>query len=38
MRFYLKFELAAADVTRARAWYSDVLGLEPVDPDEEALV
>ena len=38
MRFTLKFELAAADVARARAWYSDVLGVEPVDPDEEALV
>jgi catechol 2,3-dioxygenase-like lactoylglutathione lyase family enzyme len=38
MRFTLKFELAAADVARAKAWYSGVLGLEPVDPDDEALV
>jgi catechol 2,3-dioxygenase-like lactoylglutathione lyase family enzyme len=38
MRFTLKFELAAADVKRARAWYSDVLGLEPDDPDGEQLV
>ena len=38
MRFTLKFELAAADLARARAWYSDVLGLEPVDPEEDALV
>jgi catechol 2,3-dioxygenase-like lactoylglutathione lyase family enzyme len=41
MRFTLKFELAAADLARARAWYSDVLGLEPVEPvepDAEQLV
>lgn len=38
MRFTLKFELAAADVARATAWYSDVLGLKPVDPDGEELV
>jgi catechol 2,3-dioxygenase-like lactoylglutathione lyase family enzyme len=38
MRFTLKFELAAADLARARAWYSEVLGLEPVDPDADALV
>jgi catechol 2,3-dioxygenase-like lactoylglutathione lyase family enzyme len=38
MKFTLKFELAASDLTRATAWYSDVLGLEPVDPDGEALV
>jgi catechol 2,3-dioxygenase-like lactoylglutathione lyase family enzyme len=38
MRFTLKFELAAADLARARVWYSDVLGLEPVDPDADALV
>jgi catechol 2,3-dioxygenase-like lactoylglutathione lyase family enzyme len=38
MRFTLKFELAAADVARARAWYSEVLGLEPVDPEGEELV
>jgi catechol 2,3-dioxygenase-like lactoylglutathione lyase family enzyme len=38
MRFTLKFQLAAADVARARAWYSDVLGLEPVDPDGEELI
>jgi catechol 2,3-dioxygenase-like lactoylglutathione lyase family enzyme len=38
MRFTLKFELAAADVARARAWYSEVLGLDPVDPDEDELV
>jgi predicted enzyme related to lactoylglutathione lyase len=38
MRFTLKFEIAAADVARAKAWYSDVLGLEPIDPDDEVLV
>src|SRR5262245_6070648 len=38
MRFTLKFELAAADVARAKAWYAEVLGLEPLDPEEEALV
>jgi catechol 2,3-dioxygenase-like lactoylglutathione lyase family enzyme len=38
MRFTLKFEVAAADVDRARAWYSDVLGLEPLEPDGESLV
>ncbi|MFI5199315.1 MAG: VOC family protein [Candidatus Limnocylindrales bacterium] len=38
MRFTLKFELAAADVARATAWYSDVLGLEPVDRDGEQRV
>ena len=38
MPFSLKFEIAAADLARAKAWYSDVLGLEPVDPDGDALV
>jgi catechol 2,3-dioxygenase-like lactoylglutathione lyase family enzyme len=38
MRFTLKFELAAADLARAMAWYSEVLDLEPTDPDGEALV
>lgn len=38
MRFALKFEIAAADLARAKAWYSDVLGLEPVDPGGDALV
>src|SRR5262245_11499978 len=38
MRFTLKFQLTATDVVRARAWYSDVLGLEPVDPDGEELI
>ena len=38
MRFSLKFELTASDLARARGWYSDVLGLEPVDPDGDALV
>ena len=38
MKFTLKFELAAGDLDRATAWYSDVLGLEPIDPDGEALV
>src|SRR6266496_2148373 len=38
MRFTLKFELAAADLGRAIAWYSDVLGLEPDEPDGEAVV
>jgi predicted enzyme related to lactoylglutathione lyase len=38
MRFTLKFELAAADLGRAIAWYRDVLGLEPDEPGEEAVV
>jgi catechol 2,3-dioxygenase-like lactoylglutathione lyase family enzyme len=38
MRFTLKFQLVAADRARAKAWYSDVLGLEPVDPDGEELL
>ena len=38
MRFTLKFELAAADLGRAIAWYRDVLGLEPDEPDGEAVV
>jgi catechol 2,3-dioxygenase-like lactoylglutathione lyase family enzyme len=38
MRFTLKFELAAKDLARAKAWYADVLGLEPDDPDGDALV
>ena len=38
MRFALKFELAAADVARATAWYSEVLGLEPADADGEQRV
>ena len=35
MRFTLKFELAAADLARATAWYSGVLGLEPVLDGEQ---
>lgn len=35
MEFTIKFELAASDVGRARAWYSAILGLEPVNPDED---
>ena len=35
MDFTIKFELAASDVERARAWYSAILGLEPVNPDED---
>jgi len=38
MEFTLKFELAASDVARARAWYSEILGLEPVNPDDEELL
>ncbi len=38
MRFTLKFELAAADPARAKAWYSEVLGLEPVDAIGNQLV
>ena len=38
MEFTLKFELAAKDLARARDWYSEVLGLEPDDPDGDALV
>ena len=35
MKFTIKFELAASDVERARAWYSSILGLGPVNPDED---
>jgi len=35
MDFTIKFELAASDVDRARSWYSSILGLEPVNPDED---
>jgi catechol 2,3-dioxygenase-like lactoylglutathione lyase family enzyme len=38
MRFTLKFQLTAADVARARAWYSEVLGLEPLDRGGEELI
>lgn len=33
MEFTLKLELAASDVERARAWYSEKLDLEPSDPE-----
>jgi catechol 2,3-dioxygenase-like lactoylglutathione lyase family enzyme len=35
MDFILKLELPASDVDRARAWYSDKLGLEPIVSGEE---
>jgi catechol 2,3-dioxygenase-like lactoylglutathione lyase family enzyme len=35
MEFTIKFEVAASDVERARAWYSSILGLEPVNADED---
>jgi len=38
MEFTLKFELAASDLGRARAWYSEVLGLEPIDPEATELL
>lgn len=38
MEFTLKFQLAASNLSRARAWYSEVLGLEPVDPEASELV
>lgn len=38
MEFTLKFELAASDVARARAWYSEKLGLEPINPDDTELI
>jgi catechol 2,3-dioxygenase-like lactoylglutathione lyase family enzyme len=38
MEFTLKFELAASDLDRARAWYSEKLGLEPVNPDDDELL
>ncbi|MEX1126298.1 MAG: VOC family protein [Acidimicrobiia bacterium] len=37
MEFTLQFNLAASDVARARAWYSEKLGVEPVDPDADEL-
>ena len=38
MDFTIKFELAASDVERARAWYTAIPQLEPVtDEDEELL-
>jgi catechol 2,3-dioxygenase-like lactoylglutathione lyase family enzyme len=38
MEFTLKFELAASDLERAKNWYSEILGLEPVNPDDEELL
>ncbi|HET7847227.1 MAG TPA: VOC family protein, partial [Acidimicrobiia bacterium] len=38
MEFTLKFELAASDLERAKKWYSGILGLEPVNPDDEELL
>jgi catechol 2,3-dioxygenase-like lactoylglutathione lyase family enzyme len=38
MDFRLKFELAASDVDRARAWYSEKLGLEPINPGDTELL
>jgi hypothetical protein len=35
MDFVLKLELPASDVDRARAWYLDKLGLEPIVSGEE---
>ncbi|MEX0863883.1 MAG: VOC family protein [Acidimicrobiia bacterium] len=38
MDFTLMFHLAASDLDRARAWYSEVLGWEPLDPDADELL
>ena len=38
MEFTLKLELAASDLDRAKAWYSEKLGLEPIDPGALELV
>lgn len=40
MDFTIHPELPAVDIHRARAWYRDKLGLEPVDadPDDEELL
>lgn len=38
MEFTLKFELAASDVERARTWYLEKLGVEPIDPDADELL
>jgi catechol 2,3-dioxygenase-like lactoylglutathione lyase family enzyme len=35
MNFTLKLELPASDVGRARNWYSQILGLEPIEDGEE---
>jgi catechol 2,3-dioxygenase-like lactoylglutathione lyase family enzyme len=35
MEFTIKFEIAASDVERARSCYSSILGLEPVNADED---
>jgi len=34
----IKFEIAVSDVDRSRTWYSEVLGWEPVEPNEGELV
>jgi catechol 2,3-dioxygenase-like lactoylglutathione lyase family enzyme len=38
MEFILKFELAASDVARASAWYSEMLGWEPTNPGDTELI
>jgi len=38
MDFALQFHLAASDLERAKAWYSEILGLEPVNPDDDELI
>lgn len=34
----IKFELAVSDVERSQAWYSEVLGWEPLDADDDELL
>jgi catechol 2,3-dioxygenase-like lactoylglutathione lyase family enzyme len=38
MDFTVKFEIAVSDLTRSQVWYSEILGLDPRDPDAEELV
>jgi len=38
METRLQFNLAASDVARAVAWYSDILGWEPTNPGDDELM
>jgi catechol 2,3-dioxygenase-like lactoylglutathione lyase family enzyme len=38
MDLTIKFEIAVSDVERSQEWYSSVLGMDPVDPDDGELV
>ena len=38
MEFTLEFNLAVSDLERAKTWYSEILGLKPINPDDEELI